>query len=82
MATKLFRVRRPNSEEKTRGAEVVFERIDSSNRVYEILACKCCESWEQWGQITEILGDNVDTVEAWRNKTGIFEGSSIYEIHI
>jgi hypothetical protein len=65
--TKLIGVRKPKSGERKRGAEVVFEREDQSGRAYTILAAKCYESWEQWGEPTEILSDNVDAVERWRH---------------
>ena len=65
MATRLLSVDVPNRSEKKRGAEVVFTRADGQCR-YTILACKCYESWEQWGAPMEVLGDNVDAVEHWR----------------
>lgn len=63
--TELQEVRKPNRDEKKRGAEIVFVRTDGK-RKYTILACECYESWEQWGAPTEVLWDNVDTVENWR----------------
>ena len=65
--SKLIAIRKPNRAEKKRGAEVVFVRKDGQ-REYTILAATCYESWEQWGAPTEILGDNVDTVERWRHR--------------
>ena len=64
--TKLVAVRKPTASEKKRGADVVFEREDSEGREHTILACRCYESWEQWGAITEVLSDNIDAVERWR----------------
>ena len=66
--TELIEVRTPNKEEKERGAEIVFIRKDKSGNEYTILGCTCYESWEQWGESREILGDNVDDIEAWRNE--------------
>lgn len=64
----LLEIRRaPNPAEKRRGADIVFERTDTRGTRYVILACRCYESWEQWGAPTEILGDNVDDVEFWRH---------------
>ena len=48
-------------------AEVVFIRKDESGREYRIYGCKCYESWEQWGAPREILADNCDDIENWRN---------------
>lgn len=63
----LVRTCQPTDEEKKRGAEVVFMRSNRQGNAIRILACKCYESWEQWGANTEYLGDNVDDVEKWRN---------------
>lgn len=65
--TKLDAVRKPTPAEKKRGAEVAFDRSDDDGHDYTILACRCYESWEQWGAATEILCDNVDAVENWRH---------------
>lgn len=66
--TKLITIRKPTRSEKKRGAEIVFVREDRLGYKYTILACKCYESWEQWGQVArEVLSDNVPTVESWRN---------------
>ena len=64
--TRLVCTRKPSVAESKRGAEVVFERKDSSGREHVILACKCYESWEQWGAVREVLSDNVGAVERWR----------------
>ncbi len=64
MRTNLLGTREPTAEES--GADIVFLRHDLSGNLYAIQACTCYESWEQWGQPKEILGDNVDDVEAWR----------------
>ena len=66
MTTILDTIRRPTPAERKRGAEVVFERSGRGRR-YVILACKCYESWEQFGGVpSEILLDNVPAVERWR----------------
>lgn len=65
--TRLVAVRKPTAAEAKRGAEVAFDREDDDGREITILACKCYESWEQWGAPTEILSDNVDAVERWRH---------------
>lgn len=65
--TKLDAIRKPTAAEKKRGADVVFERSDRDGREHTILACRCYESWEQWGVASEILSDNVDSVERWRH---------------
>lgn len=64
--TKLIAVLEPSETQRTRGAEVVFLRRDDIGNLLEILACTCHESWEQWGQPTDVLADNVDDVELWR----------------
>ena len=64
--TELQAVRTPTSAESKRGADVVFERTDVDGRAHVILACRCHESWEQWGAIHDVLCDNVDAVERWR----------------
>lgn len=66
--TKLDSVRKPTSAEIKRGADVAFDRSDSSGRNHTILASRCYESWEQWGAPSEILADNVDAVETWRHQ--------------
>lgn len=66
--THLVAVVKPTRLEKKRGAEVIFVREDRLGYTYRILACKCYESWEQWGAVsTDVLSDNVSTVEAWRH---------------
>jgi hypothetical protein len=64
--TTLTGIRKPTPKERRKGAEVVFIREDTNSREHVIYAATCHESWEQWGAITEILSDNVPTVEAWR----------------
>jgi hypothetical protein len=54
-------------EQKDRGADVVFTREDGDGREYTIYACRCYESWEQWGERRDILAENVEDVERWRN---------------
>ena len=66
--TALESVRKPTPTEEKRGAEVAFNRKDSDGHEFTILACRCYESWEQWGAATEILADSVDAVERWRRK--------------
>jgi len=63
--TTLLGIRKPTADEEKRGAEVVFIR-EGRTTTYEILACKCYESWEQWNAPTEVLGDNVNDIEQWR----------------
>lgn len=67
MTTKLIAIRQPTPAEKKRGAEIVFERKDGRT-VHTILACKCYESWEQWGATRDVLSDNVGAVERWRHE--------------
>lgn len=67
MTTKLVSIRRPNLAERKRGAEVVFERKEGKI-VHAVLACRCYESWEQWGAPTEVLTDNCPAVERWRHR--------------
>ena len=65
--TTLINQRKPTTQECNQSnAEVIFERKDSTNRVYTIYGCVCYESWQQWGAPREILGDNVDDIERWR----------------
>lgn len=66
MKTKFIGSRKPTTEEKKNGAEIVFIREDSAGRQIEIFGCKVYESWEQWGAPTEVLSDNVKNIEAWR----------------
>ena len=58
------------AERKGKGAEVVFTREDSKGREYTIYACRCYESWEQWGASVEVLQDNVSDVDDWRRRCG------------
>lgn len=68
--TKLSAIREPTKTERKNGAEIVFERYKLDDKglwiTYTIFACKCYESWEQWGAPVGVLGDNVETVERWR----------------
>lgn len=74
MTTKLSTVRPPSRDERKRGADVVFERKEGARR-YTIYACRCYESWEQWGAPDEVLADNVRAVELWRRAGMLaFEG--------
>jgi hypothetical protein len=68
METRLIETRPPNQDEKERGAEVVFVREDENGYLHNILGCKVYESWEQWGASHDVLCDNVETIENWRNK--------------
>jgi hypothetical protein len=63
--TKLDKVRDPTRAERKRGAEVVFERSEGKQQ-YTVLGAKCYEGWEQWGAHSEVLSDNVPTIERWR----------------
>ena len=67
MTSKLTERRKPDASERKRGAEIVFVRRDDADREHIILACRCYESWEQWGASRDILSDNVRAVEAWRH---------------
>ena len=64
--THLIEIREPNPDEEKKGAEIVFIRGDKNDNEHTIYGCKCHESWEQWGTIPEILGDNVEDIERWR----------------
>lgn len=67
--TVLIGIRKPTEIEQKGGAEVVFIRQDCrKDLIYNISACVLYESWEQWGQSTDILCDNVVDVEAWRQE--------------
>jgi hypothetical protein len=68
MKTFLTGLRKPTAQEKERGAEVVFIRHDSDGKEFVILGSTCHESWEQWNQPTEILAENVDDIQEWRNR--------------
>lgn len=75
MATKLIDRREPTEDERKRGAEVVFVRYDPNYKSkHTILATRVYESWEQWGATREVLGDNVDDVDAWRREQPDAEG--------
>ena len=65
--TKLIGIRKPTQEEQNRGAEIVFLRENQNKTEFEIYGAKCYESWEQWGSSKEVLGDNVEDIEQWRN---------------
>ena len=67
--TQLIKIRKPNTKEKKRGAEIVFIRRDRVGQEYTILGCICYESWQQWGATREVLGDNVNDIEQWRKRT-------------
>lgn len=66
MTTRLIEVRGPSADEAQKGAEITFVRCDSDGVHHSIKACVTYESWSQWGVSTDILGDNVEAVEAWR----------------
>jgi hypothetical protein len=66
METKLIEQRKPTPAEKAKGAEVIFIREDKQGRQVTIMACKCHESWEQWGAHTGALSDNCEAVDRWR----------------
>lgn len=69
MSSKLIETRKPTPKErKEHGAEIIFVRKDETGEEHTIYGARCYESWEQWGARREILGDNVDTIEAWRRK--------------
>ena len=65
--TTLIETRKPTTEEKNKGAEIVFIRQDKNGNKHIIYGRRLCESWEQWGAITEILFDNMENIEQWRN---------------
>jgi hypothetical protein len=66
MTTRLVEVRPPTPEEhKEHGGEVVFVRKDR-REMHLIYASRCYEGWQQWGAPVEVLGDNVEDVERWR----------------
>jgi hypothetical protein len=67
--TKLIAVLEPSETQRTRGAEVVFLRRDDIGNLIEILACKCHESWEQWGAPFDVLSENASDVELWRRSS-------------
>ena len=59
-------------------AEVEFVRRDEQGREYIIYACRCYESWEQWGAPTKILSENVEAVEIWRSQ-GVHQAKQLQE---
>ena len=66
---KYIRTVQPTTEEKKKGAEVVFIYMYRRRKV-RVLACQCYESWQQWGADNEVLSDNVNRVEQWRKEQG------------
>lgn len=68
MKATYIRTTTPTKEEAKGGAEIIFIYKDEYKNFIRVKACKVYESWEQWGANTEILGQNVDRVEAWRSK--------------
>ena len=68
--TKLIEMRKPNTEEKERGAEIVFVRQDENGNKHTIYGRGLYESWEQWNAFPSVLGDNVKDVEYWRRNRG------------
>jgi hypothetical protein len=71
MTTKLTGYRKATARErKAKSADVVFTREDEQGREYTIYGATCYESWEsweQWGAPTEVLSDNVGTMDKWRH---------------
>ena len=66
--TELIEIRKPTKEERENNdAEIIFIRKDRFENEHIIYGCTCYESWQQWGVSKEILSDNVDDIEAWRN---------------
>lgn len=66
--TKYLGRRKATKDEKENGTDVVFMREDEHGNILEIHACKCYESWMQWGQDRDVLSDNVKNVEQWRRR--------------
>lgn len=67
MKTILIEQREPTLKEmEENDAEVVFIREDRLGKQYTIYGAVCYESWEQWGASSDILSDNVQTIEEWR----------------
>lgn len=62
MPTKLIQIGIPADG----NGEIQFLRQGEDGRQYDIRAATCYESWQQWGADKEILGENVEIVEAWR----------------
>ncbi len=70
LETKLVEQREPTPEEKDKGVEVVFIRECQYGNLHTIYARKVYGSWEQWGAFPDVLGDNVDDVEHWKQWGG------------
>jgi hypothetical protein len=68
MKTNLTGLRKPTAQEKERGAEIVFIRHDSDGKEFVILGAVSRESWEEWIVQTEILFENVEDIQEWRNR--------------
>lgn len=67
--TRLVQVREATMyEQKNEMAEVVFVRVANGGKqcTHTIYGCQCFGSWLQWGAPENVLGDNVDDIEAWR----------------
>lgn len=73
MTTKLLGIRKPTTQElKKHRCDFVFIREDEQGNTYDIFVNKPCyredpASWQQWGQVTSILGDNVKDIEDYFN---------------
>ena len=74
MKTILIQQREPTLKEmEENDAEVVFIREDRLGKQYTIYGAVCYESWEQWGASADILSDNVETIEEWREGVDVEE---------
>lgn len=69
-STRLVSRRDPSRKEEARGADIIFERRTASGRSYTIFASYCAKysSWMQWNAPNEVLGDNVDAIDAWADE--------------
>ena len=64
--TTLLYSRGASPKEKEKGAEIVFVRGDENDNEHTIYGRALYGSWEQWGTIPSILGDNVEDIERWK----------------
>lgn len=66
--TRLLGTRKPTTRERKDGVDIVFMREDSNGKEYTIYGCKNdCGSWNQWGESSDVLSSNVETIEQWFN---------------
>lgn len=66
--TEFVGIATPTPEEEAKGAEAIFIRRNKhTGQIHQIQGRTLYESYQQWGEETDILWDNVEDIENWIN---------------